>query len=155
MSKNSIVKSGGNVLAELNPINDLVVTISDVVTTWKRENEITNRVDIQARAYVEGEREKTKRIIGEKDTELKKFLAGLEAELRKDSMKLEKFKYEYNLKSEETKQDFAIAKDALNLKKEIVRGLLDTLNTNNNNLTKGQEFLEFHTIIMTKLIKCV
>lgn len=155
MSKNSIVKSGGNVLAALTPIDNLITSVSDIVTTWKKENEITNRVDIQARAYVECEREKTKRIIGEQDIELKKFLARLEAELRKDSMELEKFKFKFNIKEGQMENSHEFNMKAMEHKSKIIDGLLKQLENNNENLKNDMKYLELHRVLISEIVKCV
>lgn len=155
MSKNSIVKSGGNALSALNPVSDLITTIFEVVTTCKRENEITNRVDIQARAYVEGEREKTKRIMCEQDVELKKFLAGLEAELRKDSIELEKFKFKFNLEEGQMENNHELNMKVMEHKSKIIDGLLKQLEKNNENLKNDMKYLELHRVLISEIVKCV
>lgn len=100
--KNKLVKKGVAPLALIDPIQEALTIVSNTVVNIKKENAITERFEIEAKAYIEKERETTKRIIHESNVSLAKFCVECETKLKLASLDIEKLKVEIEIAAKQS-----------------------------------------------------
>lgn len=126
--KNKLMKKGVNPLALIDPIQEALTIVSSTIINIKRENAITERIEIEAGAYVEKEREVTKRVIHESNVSLAKFCVECETKLRLASLDIEKLKVEIEVVAKESSETHEENMAYLALEEKALDKKIETIN---------------------------
>lgn len=126
--KNKLMKKGVNPLALIDPIQEALTIVSSTIINIKRENAITERIEIEAGAYVEKEREVTKRVIRESNVSLAKFCVECETKLRLANLDIEKLKVEIEVVAKESSETHEENMAYLALEEKALDKKIETIN---------------------------
>lgn len=126
--KNKLVKKGVNPLILINPIQEALTIVGDTIINIKRENAITERLEIEAGAYIEKEREVTKRVIHESNVSLIKFCVECETKLKLTNSDIEKLKVEIEIVAKQSSETHKENMAYLALQEKVLDKKIETIN---------------------------